>query len=88
MTLCLGAAQLAVVAFCAWKFRQHTFFVVLLTAGVVATWFIPRRFATLVLGCALLAVRVAADILDRDSEVGYTSALLVLVTGALIAFRE
>ncbi|HYE62109.1 MAG TPA: hypothetical protein VD997_08940 [Phycisphaerales bacterium] len=88
MTVCLSAVQLLVVAYCAWRFRHSTLFVVILTAGVVVTWFIPRRFATLVLGCSLLAVRVAAFLMERDNEVGWTAALLVLTTGAVVAWRE
>lgn len=86
--MCLSAAQLLVVAYCAWKFRHSTLFVVILTAGVVVTWFIPRRFATLVLGCSLLAVRVAAFLMETNSEIGWTAALLVVVTGAVVAWRE
>jgi hypothetical protein len=76
------------VAFFAWKFHMHALVVVILTAGVVATWFIPRRFTTLCLGAALFAGAIATDLLDVRSEIGYTASGLTLVTGAVLTWRE
>jgi hypothetical protein len=86
--VCLAAAQLVTVAFFAWKYRLHYGVIVVLTAGVVVTWFVPRRVAMLVIGGALVVAAAMTDVLDVRSEIGYTAATLVLVTGAVIAWRE
>jgi hypothetical protein len=86
--VCLAAAQLVTVGFFAWRIGLHALVIVILTAGVAVTWFVPRRVVTLVLGATLLAGAVATTILKEYSEIGYTAAVLTLVTGAFIAWRE
>jgi len=83
-----GAAQLGAVAFFAWRFHIHTAIVVILTAGVVVTWFIPPRLVLLCIGITLLAGAVANDVLNVTSQIGYTAAGLTVVTGAIVALRQ